>query len=59
MSNRLNQAGEWNIQMFISCRSEYLGVDYRDRFQPVDRNRRKCGADPTKSHQYMEDRSIC
>ncbi|KAK3807666.1 MAG: WD40-repeat-containing domain protein [Benniella sp.] len=40
MSNRLNQSGEWNAQMVISCRSEYLGSDYRDRFQPVDRNRR-------------------
>jgi len=25
--------------MVISCRSEYLGIDYRDRFQPGDRNR--------------------
>jgi len=39
-SNRLNQPGEWNVQMVISCRSEYLGVDYRDRFQPGDRNSR-------------------
>ncbi|KAG0243670.1 hypothetical protein BGX31_010371 [Mortierella sp. GBA43] len=39
-SNRLNVPGEWNAQMVISCRSEYLGVDYRDRFQPVDRNNR-------------------
>jgi len=38
VSNRLNQPGEWNVQMVVSCRSEYLGVDYRDRFQPVDRN---------------------
>ncbi|KAK3813183.1 MAG: WD40-repeat-containing domain protein [Benniella sp.] len=38
-SNRLNQSGEWNAKMVISCRSEYLGVDYRDRFQPGDRNR--------------------
>ncbi|KAF9983856.1 hypothetical protein BGZ65_001352, partial [Modicella reniformis] len=37
-SNRLNQPGEWDAQMVISCRSEYLGVDYRDRFQPGDRN---------------------
>ncbi|KAF9347919.1 hypothetical protein BGX34_002810, partial [Mortierella sp. NVP85] len=37
-SNRLNQPGEWNAKMVISCRSEYLGVDYRDRFQPGDRN---------------------
>ncbi|KAG0316229.1 hypothetical protein BGZ99_007002 [Dissophora globulifera] len=38
MSNRLNQPGEWNAQMVISCRSESLGLDYRDRFQPSDRN---------------------
>ncbi|KAK3813343.1 MAG: hypothetical protein J3Q66DRAFT_371880 [Benniella sp.] len=38
-SNRLNQTGEWNAKMVISCRSEYLGTDYRDRFQPGDRNR--------------------
>ncbi|KAF9357949.1 hypothetical protein BGX34_009133 [Mortierella sp. NVP85] len=40
MSNRLNQTGEWDAQMIISCRSEYLGIDYRDRFQPGDRNKR-------------------
>ncbi|KAF9109037.1 hypothetical protein BGX27_008059 [Mortierella sp. AM989] len=33
-SNSLNQSGEWKAQMFISCRSEYIGLDYRDRFQP-------------------------
>jgi len=38
MSNRLNQPGEWNAQMVISCRTEYLGHDYRDRFQPGSRN---------------------
>ncbi|KAG0295633.1 hypothetical protein BGZ98_001319 [Dissophora globulifera] len=38
-SNRLNQPGEWNVQMVISCRSESLGQDYRDRFQPSDHNR--------------------
>jgi len=38
-SNRLNQAGEWQAKMVITCRSDYLGVDYRDRFQPGDRNR--------------------
>ncbi|KAK3819959.1 MAG: hypothetical protein J3Q66DRAFT_439048 [Benniella sp.] len=37
-SNRLNEPGEWNAKMIISCRSEYLGIDYRDRFQPGDRN---------------------
>ena len=39
-SNRLNQEGEWNAKVVISCRSEYLGIDYRDRFQPGDRNDR-------------------
>jgi len=39
-SNHLNQAGEWNAKIVISCRSEYLGADYRDRFQPGDRNNR-------------------
>jgi len=39
-SNRLNENGEWSAKMVISCRSEYLGVDYRDRFQPGDRNNR-------------------
>jgi hypothetical protein len=39
MSNQLNQPGEWNAQVVISCRTEYIGNDYRDRFQPGDRNR--------------------
>ena len=38
MSNKLNQPGQWDAQMVISCRSEYLGSDYRDYFQPGDRN---------------------
>ncbi|KAG0245680.1 hypothetical protein BGX31_006676 [Mortierella sp. GBA43] len=40
MSNRLNTPGEWNVKMIISCRSDHLGVDYRDRFQPGGRNNR-------------------
>ncbi|KAF9348605.1 hypothetical protein BGX34_002385, partial [Mortierella sp. NVP85] len=39
MSNELNQPGGWDAQMVISCRSEYLGDDYQDRFQPGDRNK--------------------
>ncbi|KAF9897403.1 hypothetical protein BX616_005659, partial [Lobosporangium transversale] len=38
VANQLNQPGEWKAQMVVSCRSEYLGLDYRDRFQPMDRN---------------------
>ncbi|CAO3572267.1 unnamed protein product [Mortierella alpina] len=33
-SNRLNETGQWRVKMIISCRSEYLGQDYKDRFQP-------------------------
>ncbi|KAF9364193.1 WD_REPEATS_REGION domain-containing protein [Mortierella sp. NVP85] len=40
MSNRLNQSGEWDAQMVISCRSEHVGSDYRDRFQPINHNQR-------------------
>ncbi|KAK3827431.1 MAG: WD40-repeat-containing domain protein [Benniella sp.] len=38
MSNRLNEEGEWIAKMVISCRSEYAGHDYRDRFEPGGRN---------------------
>jgi len=37
-TNRLNQPDEWKAKMAISCRSEYIGADYGDRFQPGDRN---------------------
>ncbi len=37
-NNLLNQPGEWQAQMVISCRSEYIGLDYRDLFQPTDGN---------------------
>ncbi|KAF9898231.1 hypothetical protein BX616_004314, partial [Lobosporangium transversale] len=43
VSNQLNKPGEWMAQMVISCRSEYLGLDYRDRFQPMNRNHRADG----------------
>ncbi|KAF9287714.1 hypothetical protein BGZ68_001383 [Mortierella alpina] len=38
-TNRLNEEGEWQAQMVISCRTEYLGLDYKDQFQPGTRNR--------------------
>jgi len=47
-SNRLNEPGEWSAKMIISCRTEYLGIDYRDRFQPGDRNHQ------SKSAQFQE-----
>ena len=45
-ANRLNEPGEWTAKMIIS--SEYLGIDYRDRFQPGDRNQQ------SKSAQFQE-----
>ncbi|KAG0010053.1 hypothetical protein BGZ80_001827, partial [Entomortierella chlamydospora] len=29
---------QWRAQMVISCRTEYNGVEYKDHFQPTDRN---------------------
>ncbi|KAF9343768.1 hypothetical protein BGX34_006385, partial [Mortierella sp. NVP85] len=43
-ANRLNEPGEWTAKMIISCRTEYLGTDYRDRFQPGDRNQQSKSA---------------
>ncbi|KAG0022811.1 hypothetical protein BGZ80_011092 [Entomortierella chlamydospora] len=37
-SNLLNQHGEWRVQMIISCRTEYNGVDYKHLYQPTERN---------------------
>ncbi|KAG0012838.1 hypothetical protein BGZ80_011478, partial [Entomortierella chlamydospora] len=39
-SNRLNQLGEWRAQMVISCRTEYTSAEYKNFFQPTDRNSR-------------------
>ncbi|KAG0302043.1 hypothetical protein BGZ98_007826, partial [Dissophora globulifera] len=36
--NELNRPRQWSAQMVISCRSEYLGLDYRYLFQPEDRH---------------------
>ncbi|KAF9127409.1 hypothetical protein BGW39_005893, partial [Mortierella sp. 14UC] len=33
-TNMLNQSGQWKAKMIISCRSQYLGQDYRSRFMP-------------------------
>ncbi|KAK3811514.1 MAG: WD40-repeat-containing domain protein [Linnemannia elongata] len=38
-TNQFNRSGQWNVKMVISCRTQYLGQDYRSRFQPqlIDR----------------------
>ncbi|KAG0286702.1 hypothetical protein BGZ96_009247 [Linnemannia gamsii] len=33
-TNKFNQPGQWDVKMVISCRTQYLGPDYRDRFVP-------------------------
>ncbi|KAF9346035.1 hypothetical protein BGX26_002493, partial [Mortierella sp. AD094] len=38
MSNQLNQTAGWRAQMLVSCRTEYTGADYKNCFQPMDRN---------------------
>ncbi|KAF9272117.1 hypothetical protein BGZ68_002704, partial [Mortierella alpina] len=38
-ANKLNQAGHSNTKMIISCRSTYLGQDYRIQFEPQQSDR--------------------
>ncbi|KAH7056815.1 hypothetical protein BKA57DRAFT_214105 [Linnemannia elongata] len=33
-SNLFNRPGKWKVKMVISCRTQYLGPDYRNRFVP-------------------------
>lgn len=33
-TNKFNQPGQWNVKMVVSCRSQYLGQNYRFRFHP-------------------------
>ncbi|KAF9330550.1 hypothetical protein BGZ91_000099, partial [Linnemannia elongata] len=33
-TNHFNRPGQWNVKMIISCRTQYLGQDYRGRFMP-------------------------
>ncbi|KAF9151533.1 hypothetical protein BG015_006554 [Linnemannia schmuckeri] len=41
-TNQFNQPGQWKVKIVISCRTQYLGQDYRSRFQPqpADRHQR-------------------
>ncbi|KAG0022202.1 hypothetical protein BGZ80_000773 [Entomortierella chlamydospora] len=38
ITNQLNQSGGWRVQMLISCRTEYNSIEYKDCFQPTERN---------------------
>ncbi|KAG9066992.1 hypothetical protein KI688_012904 [Linnemannia hyalina] len=38
-TNLFNRSGQWDVKLLITCRTQYLGPDYRSRFEPkaVDR----------------------
>ncbi|KAG0070530.1 hypothetical protein BGZ90_012612, partial [Linnemannia elongata] len=38
-TNFLNQPGQWDTKMVVSCRSQYLGPSYQDRFKPQSTDR--------------------
>ncbi|KAF9948303.1 hypothetical protein BGZ72_009772 [Mortierella alpina] len=50
-SNKLNETGQWQVKMITSCRSEHLGQDYKDRFQPMDQG---FGASVSAASQLQE-----
>ncbi|KAF8932180.1 hypothetical protein BGZ47_011519 [Haplosporangium gracile] len=33
-TNFLNQPGQWNTKMVVTCRTQFLGPSYQDRFKP-------------------------
>ncbi|KAG0051177.1 Transducin (beta)-like 1 X-linked receptor 1, partial [Linnemannia elongata] len=33
-TNLFNRSGQWNVKLLITCRTQYLGPDYRSRFEP-------------------------
>ncbi|KAG0049721.1 hypothetical protein BGZ89_004089, partial [Linnemannia elongata] len=33
-TNLFNEPGRWDVKLIITCRTQYLGPDYRDRFAP-------------------------
>ncbi|KAK3824618.1 MAG: hypothetical protein J3Q66DRAFT_93735 [Benniella sp.] len=49
-NNRINEPGEWQAKMVISCRSEHIGLHYQDRFYPKDYNYR---SDPTRCQEAV------
>jgi WD40 repeat protein/energy-coupling factor transporter ATP-binding protein EcfA2 len=34
-TNQFNKIGQWRVKVIISCRTQYLGSDYRSQFQPT------------------------
>ncbi|KAF9123435.1 WD_REPEATS_REGION domain-containing protein, partial [Linnemannia schmuckeri] len=44
-TNLLNRPGQWNVKLLITCRSQYLGPDYRGCFVPKAEGKYNCAAD--------------
>ncbi|KAG0058572.1 WD_REPEATS_REGION domain-containing protein, partial [Linnemannia elongata] len=44
-TNLLNRSGQWEVKLLITCRTQYLGPDYRGRFVPSAAGKYNCAAD--------------
>ncbi|KAG9072005.1 hypothetical protein KI688_006224 [Linnemannia hyalina] len=44
-TNMLNRPGQWNTKMVISCRTQFLGPTYLDRFKPQPTDRYASGSE--------------
>ncbi|KAF9427947.1 hypothetical protein BGZ94_003777 [Podila epigama] len=64
-TNYLNKTEQWRAKMVISCRSQYLNLDYRSRFQPTGDRHQQANPDlyqelviasfsKTQIEQYIE-----
>lgn len=42
-TNQLNRPGQWSTKMIISCRTQFLGPSYVDRFKPQSEDRYASG----------------
>ncbi|KAG0318080.1 hypothetical protein BGZ97_004367 [Linnemannia gamsii] len=42
-TNQLNRPGQWSTKMVISCRTQFLGPTYADRFKPQSEDRYTSG----------------
>ncbi|KAF9537268.1 WD_REPEATS_REGION domain-containing protein, partial [Mortierella hygrophila] len=50
-TNSLNQPGQWNTKMVISCRTQFLGPEYHSRFMPLGQGGHYDGPAP---HLFQE-----
>ncbi|KAK3835427.1 MAG: WD40-repeat-containing domain protein [Linnemannia elongata] len=38
-TNLFNRSGQWRVKLLITCRTQYLGLDYRRQFEPKTMDR--------------------